>query len=93
MRVGDRVCLEDRLHTVVGLSGTTVRLLDEVGSASLALLSHLLASEGFELISQGTNQGRMPPFALLDIVPSESRESGGLETACDRGGVRQAAGC
>lgn len=74
MRVGDRVCLDDRLHAVVGLSGTTVRLLDEAGSASLVLLSHLLASEGFELIGQGVDQGRMPPFALLDIVPEREAE-------------------
>jgi hypothetical protein len=68
------VRLDDRLHTVVGLSGTTVRLLDEAGSASLVLLSHLLASEGFELIGQGADQGRMPPFALLDIVPEREAE-------------------
>lgn len=50
LRVGDRVRMDDRLHTVVGLSGTTVRLLDEAGAASLVLLPHLLASEGFERI-------------------------------------------
>ncbi|MFD6495497.1 hypothetical protein [Streptomyces sp. NPDC060188] len=66
--------LDDRLHTVVGLSGTTVRLLDEAGSTSLVLLSHLLTSEGFELIGQGADQGRMPPFALLDIVPAQEAE-------------------
>ncbi|MEU3629688.1 MULTISPECIES: Mu transposase C-terminal domain-containing protein [Streptomyces] len=66
--------LDDRLHTVVGLSGTTVRLLDEAGSASLVLLPHLLASEGFELIGQGADQARMPPFALLDIVPEREAE-------------------
>ncbi|NJP49789.1 transposase [Streptomyces sp. SBST2-5] len=74
MRVGDQVRLDDRLHAVVGLSGTTVRLLDEAGSASLVLLSHLLASEGFELIGQGVDQVRMPPFALLDIVPEREAE-------------------
>lgn len=49
LRVADRVRMDGRLHTVVGLSGTTVRLLDEAGSASLVLLSHMLASEDFEL--------------------------------------------
>ncbi|MFI9058898.1 MULTISPECIES: hypothetical protein [Streptomyces] len=66
--------LDDRLPTVVGLSGTTVRLLDEAGSASMVLLSHLLTSEDFELIGQNANQGRMPPFALLDIVPEREAE-------------------
>ncbi|MEU3776938.1 hypothetical protein AB0F11_27795 [Streptomyces sp. NPDC032472] len=29
LRVGDRVRFEGQVHTVVGLSGTTVRLVDE----------------------------------------------------------------
>ncbi|MFI0264944.1 hypothetical protein ACH4OW_38805 [Streptomyces sp. NPDC017056] len=74
LRVGDRVHLDDRLHTAVGLPGMTVRLLDEAGSTSLVLLSHLLTSEGFELIGHSADQGRMPPFALLDIVPARESE-------------------
>ncbi|MEU6098983.1 hypothetical protein [Streptomyces sp. NPDC047079] len=62
--------MDDRLHTVVGLSGTTVRLLDEAGSASLVLLSHLLVSEGFELIGQEIVQGRMPPIRPIPRHPA-----------------------
>ncbi|WP_328901392.1 Mu transposase C-terminal domain-containing protein [Streptomyces sp. NBC_00441] len=71
LRVGDRLRLDDRLHTVVGLSGTTVRLVDEAGTASLILLAHLLAADGFEFVDQGEGPPRMPPFALLDVVPKQ----------------------
>ncbi|MGO4459900.1 Mu transposase C-terminal domain-containing protein [Streptomyces sp. M-16] len=74
LRVGDRVRIDGRLHTVVGLSGTTVRLADEVGTASLVLFSHLLTSEGFELVEQHHGPPRMPPFALLDMVPKQEAE-------------------
>ncbi|MGW0995054.1 Mu transposase C-terminal domain-containing protein [Streptomyces sp. NPDC002523] len=74
LRVGDRLRLDDRLHTVVGLSGTTVRLADEAGTACLVLLSHLLAADGFEFVDQGDGPPRMPPFALLDVVPKQEAE-------------------
>jgi len=74
MRVGDRLRLDGRLHTVVGLSGTTVRLVDEAGTASLVLLAHLLATNGFEFVGQGEGPPRMPPFALFDVVPKQEAE-------------------
>jgi transposase InsO family protein len=74
LRVGDRLRLDDRLHTVVGLSGTTVRLVDEAGPASLVQLSHLLAADGFEFVDQADGPPRMPPFALLDVVPKQEAE-------------------
>ncbi|MFJ5843058.1 hypothetical protein ACIQGO_41155 [Streptomyces shenzhenensis] len=71
LRFGDRLRLDDRLHTVVELSGTTVRLVDEAGTASLVLLTHLLAADGFEFVGHGEGPPRMPPFALMDVVPEQ----------------------
>ncbi|MEW2810358.1 hypothetical protein AB0929_25100 [Streptomyces massasporeus] len=69
LRVGDQVRLDERLHTVVGLSGTLVRLADEAGRASLVLLPHLLTAEGFEFLGQRDGSPVVAPFALLDTVP------------------------
>jgi hypothetical protein len=69
LRVGDRVRFEGRAHTVVALAGTTIRLVDEHGSAALVLFSHLLASDGFELLDSGPEAVPLPPFGLLDTVP------------------------
>jgi len=69
LAVGDRVRFGDRVHTVVGLSGTTVRLVDEYGSASLVLFSHLVGSEGFALLDSQPGAPALPPFGLLDTVP------------------------
>jgi transposase InsO family protein len=69
LRVGDRVRFGDRVHTVVGLAGTTVRLLDEAGVASLVLFSHLVSADGFELLDSGPEAVALAPFGLLDTVP------------------------
>jgi hypothetical protein len=69
LAVGDRVRFGDRVHTVVGLSGTTVRLVDEYGSASLVLFSHLVGPEGFALLDCQPGAPALPPFGLLDTVP------------------------
>lgn len=74
LRVGDQVRLDERLHTVVGLSGTLVRLADEAGRASLVLLPHLLAAEGFEFLGQRDGSPVVAPFALLDTVPPQEAE-------------------
>ena len=69
LRVGDRVRFSDRVHTVVGLSGTTVHLVDDVGVSSLMLFSHLVACKGFELLDSSPEVMAVPPFGLLDTVP------------------------
>ncbi|MFG5723377.1 hypothetical protein [Streptomyces murinus] len=74
LRVGDQFRLDERLHTVVGLSGTLVRLADEAGRASLVLLPHLLAAEGFEFLGQRDGSPVVAPFALLDTVPPQEAE-------------------
>ncbi len=45
------------------------RLADEAGRASLVLLPHLLAAEGFEFLGQQGGSPVVAPFALLDTVP------------------------
>jgi hypothetical protein len=69
LRVGDRVRFEDRVHAVVGLSGTTVRLIDEHNTASMVMFAHLMASDGFELLDSTATTPGLPPFGLLDTVP------------------------
>ena len=69
LRVGDRVRFEDRVQTVVGLSGTTVRLVDEHNTASMVMFAHLMASDGFELLDCTVPTPGLPPFGLLDTVP------------------------
>jgi transposase InsO family protein len=70
LRVGDRVRFEEGEHQVVGIEGTTVRLLAGDGRPWLAALAFLTASPGFELLGSG-GHGRgpaLPPFAMLDTV-------------------------
>ncbi|WTZ61489.1 Mu transposase C-terminal domain-containing protein [Streptomyces sp. NBC_01387] len=69
LSVGDRVRFADTVHSVVGLAGTLVRLVDDHGSASLVLFSHLVASEGFALLDSQPGAPGLPPFGLLDTVP------------------------
>ncbi|MDX3309253.1 Mu transposase C-terminal domain-containing protein [Streptomyces sp. ME08-AFT2] len=69
LRVGDRVRFDGQVHTVAGLAGTTVRLVDSHGAPSLMMFTHLMAAEDFELLdSQATTPG-LPPFGQLDTVP------------------------
>ncbi|MEV7931161.1 Mu transposase C-terminal domain-containing protein [Kitasatospora sp. NPDC088779] len=67
--VGDRVRFEGRVHSVVGLAGTMVRLVDDHGAASLVVFSHLMASDGFALLDSQPGAPGLPPFGLLDTVP------------------------
>ena len=69
VRVGDRVRFAGQVHTVVGLAGSAVRLADQYGVASLVLFSHLISSEGFELLDSRPETVPITPFGLLDTVP------------------------
>lgn len=62
----------ERVHTVVGLAGTTVHLVDDVGAGSLVLFSHLVASDGFELLDSESAGTSLPPFGLMDTVPESA---------------------
>lgn len=78
LRVGDRVRFDGQVHVVAGLAGTTVRLEDEAGGASLVLFSHLLAADGFELLDCLPMAPGLPSFGLLDTVPEPALRKAGL---------------
>lgn len=69
VNVGDEVLLGGRAHTVVGLSGTSVRLLDVVGQESTIALSDLFTDAGF--MAAGSERAPMPPSGLLDGLPEQ----------------------
>jgi len=72
LQIGARVRFGEAVQTVVGLSGTLVRLAGQDGQASVVQLAHLLASEGFEIIG---GAGRMrPPLsaAALGGIPEDA---------------------
>jgi hypothetical protein len=58
------------VHTVVGLSGTLVRLADEHGQVCALHLSQLLTSPAFEFLEQRA-AGRVPPVGRLEGLPEE----------------------
>ncbi|MFF3001076.1 hypothetical protein ACFVTC_42155 [Streptomyces sp. NPDC057950] len=72
-RPGDRVRFDGQLHTVVGLSGVLVRLVDQLGRISAMHLPRLMTLEGFEVAGSG---GPAPglPAGLLDGVAAEQAE-------------------
>ncbi|MFI9228496.1 Mu transposase C-terminal domain-containing protein [Streptomyces rimosus] len=49
-------------------------MVDEAGTASLVLFSHLLSADGVEFVDQSQGPPRMPPFALLDTAPKQVAE-------------------
>jgi hypothetical protein len=73
LRVGDRVRFDGLAQTVVGLSGTLVRLADEQGRTSVVHLPHLLAADGFEHLGERVAAPALPP-GLLHAVPQEAIE-------------------
>ncbi|TMR88812.1 Mu transposase C-terminal domain-containing protein [Nonomuraea basaltis] len=70
LRVSDRVTFEGRAQTVVGLSGTVVRLADEHGQVSVVQLVHLLASSGFEHLGKSAPTPLLPA-GMLTGLPQE----------------------
>ena len=73
LRVGDRVRFAAVAQTVVGLSGTLVRLADEQGRTSVVHLPHLLAADGFEHLGERVPMPALPA-GLLHAVPQEAIE-------------------
>ena len=71
---GDRIRFAGVVQTVVALSGTAVRLIDEAGVASVVLLSHLLSAEGFALLEHGVDRVPLPPVGRLEGLPAEAVE-------------------
>ncbi|WP_367043385.1 Mu transposase C-terminal domain-containing protein [Streptomyces sp. Je 1-332] len=74
LSLGDRVRYEGREHSVVALHGTSVRLVDDAQGASVVLLGHLLASEGFGVLGTGPSRPPLPQEGVLDGLPAEEAE-------------------
>jgi len=67
LRVGDRVRFDGLTQTVVGLSGTLVRLADEQGRSSVVHLPYLLAADGFERLGERAAAPVLPPGSLHGV--------------------------
>lgn len=67
IRPGDRVVFDDGEHTVLGFSGTTVRLLSDDGEQQVLLLTHLQASPGFRLLGAGAPAALAGLSALAEV--------------------------
>ena len=73
LRIGDRVRFDGGVNQVVGIEGTTVRLVPEDGLPWLAAVGHLMAAADFEIM--GREDGPViPPIALLGAVPEPVAE-------------------
>ena len=78
LQAGDDVRFDGRLHTVVALSGTSARLVDNTGATTLILLPQLLGDPSFALIS--ASRPPLPPLGALDGLPKqvvEQAQAGG----------------
>jgi putative transposase len=73
LRVGDRIRFDGVVQTVVGLSGTLVRLADEHGQTSVIRLPHLLTDPSFERLGQ-RDSGPLLPAGLLNGLPAQTLE-------------------
>ncbi|MFG2672657.1 Mu transposase C-terminal domain-containing protein [Streptomyces sp. NPDC048445] len=58
----------------MALHGTAVRLVDDAQAASVVLLGHLLASEGFAVLGTGPSRPPLPQEGVLDGLPEEEAE-------------------
>ncbi len=67
LRAGDEIRLDGRRHTVVALSGTSVRLIDVTGAAVVILLPQLLSDPSFELV--GASRPPLAPLGALEGLP------------------------
>jgi hypothetical protein len=68
--IGDRVRAGGRDLTVIGISGTVVRLADTAGQVAAVSVSGLLAAEDFTVLDVRPRPG-MPAVAVLDGLPGE----------------------
>lgn len=69
LRLGDRLGFAGGEHTVVGMTGASVRLAGDDGVDQLVLVTHLQAAADFRLLS-GSRPVTLPPLGLLDAVPA-----------------------
>lgn len=66
--IGDRVRVADVLHTVIAVSGTTVRLADTDGMVTDVGLIELSAADDFEVV-RASSRTPVPPTAPLEGLP------------------------
>jgi len=69
------VRFDGRAQTVVGLSGTLVRLATHDGHASVVQLAHLLAGEGFEVIGGTASRRRPLSASALEGLRGDAADS------------------
>lgn len=69
---GDEVRLGGQLHRVVALDGSSVRLVDVSGAASVMLASALLSDPSFALVTGGHRP--LAAAGLAEALPAEVRE-------------------
>ncbi|WP_256362232.1 hypothetical protein [Streptomyces sp. TRM70350] len=77
LSLGDRVRYDGREHTVAALHGTSVRLADDAQAASVVLLGHMLASEGFTVLSTSLT------ISTITDSHSDTRVPGGRDPVTD----------
>jgi hypothetical protein len=70
LRVGDRLRFDGAQHTVVGLSGSLVRLVADDGSVAVLAVAHLLDAADFAIVG-ASPRVCLPQFALLDTLPEK----------------------
>lgn len=68
LRVDDRVIFSGTTHTVVAISGATIRLVSGAGQTTVVALAYLLGAEDFELVGAGAAP-RIEAHSLLDTLP------------------------
>ncbi len=59
---------------MAALSGSSVRLVDDAPAASVVLLGHLLAADGFEVLSTGLERPPLPEPGVLAGLSAEAAE-------------------
>lgn len=73
LSLGDRVRYDGREHTVAALHGTSVRLVDDAQAPAVVLLGHLLASDGFAVVSNvGPSRPPLPQEGVMEGLPEEA---------------------
>lgn len=73
LRVGDRVLYDGTEHQVVAVSGSWVRLTAANRPPSAVLVTHLVASDGFEILGETMQPGPATgPVQTLEDVPPEA---------------------
>lgn len=73
LAVGDRVRVDGVGHIVIGVSGTWVRLADEIGTVRTVTVTELLSDDRFELIDTSVREVARPEVGV-DGLPADAVE-------------------